>query len=342
MNETTVSAGYARSILDFAVSRGAARDALLEASGIESARLEDPDNRVPFEKMKTLVRAAARACDDPAFFLHFGARSLFVEMSIVGLICHAAETMAEAFVQMNRYAKLVVEVDGHESGERFALVPDPNGVWIVDRRRNPNDFPELTDSTFARFICEVARYFGDFPFAKLVHVTHAAPAYRDEYEKVYKVPVIFESDRNALLIDPTWLSLKTHKPNRYVFGIFSDHARALLTSLENSKSIRGKVEAALIPMLHTGELGMDHVARAMGVSRTSLYRKLKAEGVGFDELLDDLRRRMALHYLNGEKVSVNETAYLVGFSEPSAFSRAFKRWTGTSPGQFKNGNGKKA
>jgi AraC-like DNA-binding protein len=87
---------------------------------------------------------------------------------------------------------------------------------------------------------------------------------------------------------------------------------------------------------------MDHVARAMGVSRTSLYRKLKAEGVGFDELLDDLRRRMALHYLNGEKVSVNETAYLVGFSEPSAFSRAFKRWTGTSPGQFKNGNGKKA
>lgn len=76
---------------------------------------------------------------------------------------------------------------------------------------------------------------------------------------------------------------------------------------------------------------MDAVARQLGISRQTLYRRLKAEGILFAELLDALRHQMALNYLEGKKTSVNETAYLVGFSEPSAFSRAFKRWTGHSP-----------
>ncbi len=341
MAEATVSAGYVKSLMDFARSRGAEQSGLTAASGIEPEHLANPDTRIPFARFKALMRAAGELCGDPAFPLHFGAGSLFVEMSIVGLICHAAETMAEAFGQMNRYARLVVEVDGHETGDRFALEPDREGVWIVDRRRNPNDFPELTESTFARFIGDVYRYFGDIPFAKLVHVTHPAPAHRAEYDRVLKVPVVFDSDRNAMLIDPSWLSVRTHKPNRYVFGIFSEHAETLLKSLQNSKTIRGQVESMLIPMLHTGEVSMEQVARRMGLSRTSLYRRMKADGIGFDTLLDDLRHQMALHYLNGEKVSVNQTAYLVGFSDPSAFSRAFKRWTGSSPGQFKHDpNGK--
>jgi len=76
-----------------------------------------------------------------------------------------------------------------------------------------------------------------------------------------------------------------------------------------------------------------HVNRAskLGLSRQTLFRKLKAEGVTFELVLDELRQQLALYYLNGKKVSINQTAYLVGFSEPAAFSRAFKRWTGSSP-----------
>jgi AraC-like DNA-binding protein len=73
------------------------------------------------------------------------------------------------------------------------------------------------------------------------------------------------------------------------------------------------------------------VAGKMGLSRQTLFRKLKAEGATFEKLLDELRCRLAVDYLRGRKVSVNETAYLVGFSEPAAFSRAFKRWTGMTP-----------
>jgi AraC-like DNA-binding protein len=76
---------------------------------------------------------------------------------------------------------------------------------------------------------------------------------------------------------------------------------------------------------------MEAIAAKIGVSRQTLYRNLKAEGVTFEQVLDDLRRTMALDYLRARKVSVNETAYLVGFSDPAAFSRAFKRWTGMSP-----------
>jgi AraC-like DNA-binding protein len=70
----------------------------------------------------------------------------------------------------------------------------------------------------------------------------------------------------------------------------------------------------------------------MGVTRQTLYRKLKAEGVSFETVLAELRCSMALHYLNARKTSVKETAYLVGFSDPAAFSRAFTRWTGHRPG----------
>ena len=86
-----------------------------------------------------------------------------------------------------------------------------------------------------------------------------------------------------------------------------------------------------MPMLHTGTASMESVAERLAVSRQTLYRRLKSEGVTFETVLDELRHQLALHYLSGRKTSVNETAYLVGFSESAAFSRAFKRWTGTSP-----------
>ena len=122
---------------------------------------------------------------------------------------------------------------------------------------------------------------------------------------------------------------------RYVFGILSEHANALLKNLESSKTVRGRVESLLMPVLHTGEISMDKIAETMAMSRQTLFRKLKAESTTFEKVLDELRHSVSLHYLNGKKVSINETAYLVGFSEAAAFSRAFKRWTGKSPSEMR-------
>jgi AraC-like DNA-binding protein len=167
--------------------------------------------------------------------------------------------------------------------------------------------------------------------AKTVQVTHAAPEHRAEYDRVFRAPVVFNSGENAILVDEAWMNHRIALQPRYVFGILSEHADALLKSLEGSKSVRGCVESLLMPILHTGDTSMDTIASRLGLSRQTLLRRLKSEGTTFEKVLDELRRQLALGYLRGKKVSVNETAYLVGFSEPAAFSRAFKRWTGTSP-----------
>lgn len=98
-----------------------------------------------------------------------------------------------------------------------------------------------------------------------------------------------------------------------------------------TSEFRAQVERRMEPMLASGPVRIDEVARALGCSRQTLYRRLKAEGVTFAALLDDLRRRLALRFVREQGLSVKATAYRLGFSDPAAFSRAFKRWTGTSP-----------
>ncbi len=90
-----------------------------------------------------------------------------------------------------------------------------------------------------------------------------------------------------------------------------------------------------MPILHTGDANIDTIASKMGLNSHTLFLLLKAEDATFEKVLDDLRHKMALDYMNGKKVSVDETAYLVGFSDAAAFSRAFKRWTGLSPSKFR-------
>jgi AraC-like DNA-binding protein len=328
--EPTVGAGYARGLLGLAVAKGASRTELVARAGIDLRDLADQDGRIPFARYVALMRAAKVLANDPALGLHYGEAVDIAEVSLIGLLGQAAETMQEAFAQLNRYVRLIVETDNAGDGRRFQMVADRGGFWMVDTRRNPNAFPELTESAFAQLVCGPRR-FDETPFVKAVHVTHADAGYQEEYERIFRAPVVFGSDRNALLIDPTWAQHRVARLPRYAFGILSERADALLKSLESSKTTRGRVESALMPVLHTGDAGMDRVARQLGVSRQTLFRKLKAEGVTFAGVLDELRQRLALDYLSGRKVSVNETAYLVGFSEPAAFSRAFKRWTGCSP-----------
>ena len=334
MAELTVAAGLARGLMDLAVAKGASAVELAARSGIDPSELQDVDRRIPLSQYVALMRAGQQLAGDPALALHYGESNDMAQISVVGLIAYACETMLEAMAQVNRYGRLVVEVDGPK--QRFSVAHRDGGFWAVDHREDPNAFPELTESTFARMIC-APRRFGVTQLALAVHVTHPAPAWRAEYERIYGAPVTFEAGWNAVQLDPAWMNHKIAVQPRYVFGLLSSHADALLRRLESARSVRGRVESLLIPVLHKGEAGMDVVAARMGVSRQTLFRQLKDEGVTFEKLLDELRRQMALDYLAARKVSVSETAYLTGFSEPAAFSRAFKRWTGKTPRDVRAG-----
>jgi AraC-like DNA-binding protein len=326
--ELTVAAGLARGLIDVAMAKGADEKTLLERAAIDPVLLEDQDNRILFPNYIALMRTAKELCNDPALGLHFGELNDLARVSVVGLIGSASETLLEAFAQLNRYGRLVIEFDG--GPDRFRLEQKDGGLWMVDNRENPDDFIELTESTWARLICG-PRQFGVMQIAEAVHVTHAAPAYRDEYERIYGCPVTFESSWNAMRVDMRWMTHKISQQPRYVFGILSARAEQLLKDLESAKTVRGRVEALILPILHTGRASMETIAGKMALSRQTLFRRLKKEGTTFEKVLDELRHKLALHYLGGKKASVNETAYLVGFSDPAAFSRAFKRWTGQSP-----------
>lgn len=335
MSELTVGAGLVRGLIDMAVAQGAGEQALAQRSGIHAGDIEDHDARVPMSRYIALMHAAQDLTGDPAFALHFGAHYDLADLSIAGLIMNASETMGEAFLQMNRFGRLVIEVEGVGMGaERFQRVVVDGQYWLVDARENPNAFPELTEVTFAR-IARHPRRFLEKPHVIEVHVTHPAPAYAAEYERVFEAPVVFASHWNAMRMDPNLSSYRVALQPRYVFGALAQYAEALLQELENSKSVRGRVESLLMPKLHTGDISINAIAEKLGVSRQTLFRRLKAEGVTFEKVLDDLRHRLALDYLGGRRASVNETAYLVGFSDPAAFSRAFKRWTGKSPREMR-------
>jgi AraC-like DNA-binding protein len=328
MSEFTVAASGVRALLELAVSRGANRSALTERSGIDPAELEDGDNRIPFDKYVALMKAGQCLCNDPALALHFGESVDASEFSPIHQI--GASSMAEAIAVGNRYARLTVEVD-EGSSDRYVISRSGGRLWLTDTRKNPNDFPELTESSFARMVCTMRRAVGEKSLVKEVHVTHAEPKYRAEYDRIFRVPVVFDSDKNALLVDESVLSFKPPMPPAYASQVLTAHADELLEKLESSKSTRGRVERLLMPSLANGDVSMKAIAGKLGVSRQTLFRKLKSEGVTFENVLDDLRHKLALHYLSANKKSVNQTAYLVGFSDPAAFSRAFKRWTGSSP-----------
>jgi AraC-like DNA-binding protein len=239
--------------------------------------------------------------------------------------------MLEAFAQLNRYVRLVVDVEC-TSTNRFELRRARGGLWMVDTRRDPNSFPELTESAFSQIVCRPPAA-GLPHMALAVHVTHPAPPHAAEYDRIFKAPIVFDAPWNAVRLDEAVVAHRVGILPRYVFGVLIEHAEALLRELESAGTVRGRVESLLLPILHTGEAGADAIAAKLAVSRQTLYRSLKAEGVTFEQVLDELRCRMALHYLRGRKVSVHETAYLVGFADPTSFSRAFKRWTGKSPSE---------
>jgi len=333
----TIGAGYPRTLLDFAVSKGASRRALLDRAGLTADDLSEQDKHVPLARYATLLDAAADLTGDPAIAIKFGEAVRMQEISIVGLICEACERTPDVGVQLQRYAALVVDDGRAEPGALIRGAANEEGAWIEGPSEIFTNYPKIAEAEFARLVWNARVMFAETPeFETIgwpleVHFRHAAPADPSEHERIFKAPVTFSSHWNAMRIDPRFLTLKQPPVNRYVFAVLSARADEMLKSFQASRTTRGRVESLLMESLHTGQANMDAISSKLALSRRTLHRRLKAEGVTFEQILDELRRQLALDFLAARKVTVSETAYLLGFSDPAAFSRAFKRWTGESP-----------
>ncbi len=336
MAEPTIAAAFARAFLDFAVARGAGRQSLIERSHIRPDDLTEEDNRVPLANYIELMKAGIQLCHEPALALLFGEEVRLPDISIVGLLGRA-ETAEDARRLATRYSRLAIDDGEAEHSAPLEFVREDRNVWVKFNSALYIENPLLTESAFARCMSgrggcgEVRDDRSRWPCPLAFSFTHEEPSYRARYDRIFRVPLIFGSDKNAILFGEELLSVRLPPTNRYVSRLLVQQAETLLTRLDSSKSMRGRVESLLLPMLPTGGASVEIIAGKLGVSRQTLFRKLKAEGVTFEKVLDEMRHKLALHYLNDKKISVNETAYLVGFSDAAAFSRAFKRWTGSSP-----------
>ena len=325
----TVAAGFAKGLIDYAASRGVERARLMACAGVTADELEMAERRVSLDKYMLLMRAAARLSGDAAFALHFGEEVDIREMSIVALLGQSLGSVMEAFEAVNRYARLDADLDT-DGGNRFELERSAGKLWLVDKRTNPNATLELTESAFARMVSAGRRAGMEMPLGE-VHVTHAEPTYRQEYERIFGVPVIFGSRWNALNLDDGAMAQPIALQPAYAGRILAQRADTLLRELDASRSTRGQVEAVLRPLLRCGKASVASVAGKLGVSRQTLYRRLQAEGTTYEQTLQALRLELAGDYLADGGLSVAEIGYRLGFADGPSFSKAFKRWTGSSP-----------
>ena len=338
MTEQTMAAGFAASFADYACTRGADRDVLLADSGLTEDDLSDQDNRISVAAYQAMIAAGTKQTGDTALLLRHTLETRLETMSVVGQIVHTSASLRHSLEQLNRYLHLMGDVELPPGVERFELLRNADGLWIVDHLVLPPEMSFWSEISFARFISEFRRSFPDATFEIGMEVTYPPPTHVNQYPELFRVPVQFNATRNALQIDLVWDSPDTEfEPgNEYAFGVFTRHADEMLAKLQADSSIRAQIEAQILRTMHEGSISMDKVAHDIAMSRQTLYRRLKDEGVTFAEIHDDLRQRMAVEYLEGQKVTVNETAYLLGFSEASSFVRAFKRWTGLSPTAYLN------
>jgi AraC-like DNA-binding protein len=337
MGKPSISAGYPRALLQFAVSKGANREALLLKSRIDPAELQDQDNRVPLPNYLALLEAAIEQCKEPALALLFGEEVRIQDISIVGIIGETFENFEAGREQLNRYWCLALDDGEGNIQNRIEFVPEGADVWLKFDNPIYTLNPLLVESGVARSVCGARTMMASIPalkgitIPKAIRFMHAEPNYRATYDRIFGVPLFFESSMNALLIDGAFVNMQFPRANPYLSEILTARAETLLEKLESSKSFGGRVEELLVPLLRTGDASMEIVSRKLGVSRQTLFRKLKAEGVTFEKILDGLRQKLAFHYVREKKIPVNEASYMLGFSDPASFSRAYKRWTGQSP-----------
>ena len=168
-----------------------------------------------------------------------------------------------------------------------------------------------------------------------VRFNYKTPGDISEYDRIFRCPIKFEADKNALLFDTKFLDYPIQQPNKELLNLFEKQAQKTLKALTKQESFSEKVSSLYIKLLQEKPPSIEEVARSLKISVRKLQMHLENEGTSYKDLLNNIRRELAFGYLSDKQISIAEISYLLGFSEPSAFHRAFKRWTGNTPGQYR-------
>lgn len=306
-------------------------EGLLESFGLTPLRLAEPGARLSIPRYMRLGHAAMALAADPALGLRMGQLCQLPVAGLAGVAAAQAPNLREAARTLLRFEPLYAS----NYRGRSHLAEDAAGAWLWFYSIAPyNPFNRfVVDSLLSGWLHQLGALAGEPLVAEQLLIEFPAPDYAQAYTPLCQQPVRFDAHGNGVRLSNEQLALPNpaHCPGTWQQLLLLCENE--LEQLTRGRRLSERVVALLGPTLSGGrEPDLEGLAAQLKMPSWTLRRKLAEEGVGFRELLNDTRRDLALAYIRDTELSFGEIAYLLGFASAEAFARAFKRWSGQTPG----------
>jgi AraC-like DNA-binding protein len=329
---TSITAKALRICVLAAGRRGVPKEALLGPLGADPAWLDDADAQVPFEWIHRVWTDAPRLTGDPAFGLHAAEITAPLHAHVLDYVVAHCPRPRDVFEAVQRYQRLLMSLADLRLSVAGGVATFSHFPEAIPEGERPS---QLADFVVAQWVLRVrARSERGFPLRRVM-LQHEAPASDREYARIFQAPVEFGQDRDAIEFDEGLLDIELQGADATLVALLRRHADALLSRTPEPTSATDALRRHLLQIPPSTVPEVDGSARALGMSERTLQRRLGDEGTSFKAVLDGVRRDLSLLYLRDPRHSISDVAFLVGFSEVSAFSRAFRRWTRESPAGFR-------
>lgn len=336
----TVPNGYVKYLLNHAKSQGFDVANLLKHVGIDPAQIEH-QTEFPAQKFGELYQRIIWITQDESFGMISGGR---VPNGTFRMMCHAilhAKTLERAlwrcsdFYEICRGSKIkpVLVRRGRYAKISFAptqeLTPDEFSLLLE------NESPDRIRTSLSVWQHFTSWLIGTRLEIKAAYFTFAAPADADYYETLFRSQIRFNQHDNALVFPARFLDYPIIQTEETLRGFLKTAPFQLHVMVNDDNSLKSQV-IAMIGKDFSRELpSAEEVAKVLHMSVSTLRRRLLEEGTSYQKIKDDCRKEAAINYMNSPQLSINDVAGLMGFDEPSAFFRSFKKWTGMTPGEYR-------
>ncbi len=331
----TVSVALLNSIFYPAAKLGLSKKILLDAVGLDQQIFDDVENRVPSRYCGTLLKAAVELSGDKNIPLFIGQHVQPIHFNIFGYLLLNAPTVKDIYVRCLDYQGIVGDglhisfEERSQTGHALVKIADP-------------DMLELRNYTMAfHFAVHVNMHrqlVGKLINPEALYFDHPAPENLEPYKSFFGCELNFNAGRYELVFKREQLDDSIAHANPQLYTMFQKLADDILLKIVDKQHISWKVSRHLLDLLHSNEATIETVAGKMALGIRTLQRKLRDEGLSFNELLTNVRKELAIQHLSHQQLSITEISYLLGFSEPSVFHRSFKKWTGQTPKDFRHTN----
>ena len=307
------------------------------AAGVSVEFPAAADERVPGSHVERLWRMALQRTDDALVGLHMAEAYNPGTLDILGYVVLSCRTIGEVLDRLSRYVRILndgmridIEQNATTAVVRCAFVESMDNYLL----RSPD---QAVDTVWVGLARELRRLTATPLVAREVWFTRAAPspAERREYERVFGADLEFNAADNRFVVPIGHLDQRVLSANPALLRTFDQHAEAVLAAMERQGSKSQQVAHVLAARLKGAVPPLREIARELAMSDRNLQRALRNDGTSFQQLLDDVRRDLAIRHLANPSTSAGQVGFLLGFSEPSAFHRAFRRWTGKAPSAYR-------